>query len=167
MAAARSYRFAGTVRVGPATTRVVGEFQGPDHVHEVVTSPDGVTVEVAFVAGDTFIRDRATGTWVHRPGADPSHVQDPREAFMVVARADDVSRAGRRFDFSLPPDVAGELVQTGLPGRVSSVHVTAISADAGLARVDFTLEAGTQRIEVAVDYSDIGSAPPVTVPVTA
>ena len=114
MAAAPSYRFNAVVTLGSSVTRLVGEYQAPDRLHEVVTAPGGGGADVIFVGPQPFVLDPRSGRWTKgRPGAP---LPDPRQAFRVLDSAEHVEASGGTLRFELPVRAARQLN----PGRDAS-----------------------------------------------
>ena len=71
---------ASTRRSAPALRRskLTGEFQAPDRVHESITLTGKAPVEVVFAGNQAFVKDATTGAWRNRVQA--TRVDDDRRA---------------------------------------------------------------------------------------
>lgn len=163
MQSASGYRFSALVDVASSRITVTGEFQAPDRIHEVVTSPGGVRAEALLVGTDSFVRDAATGRW-HRT-ATASTATDPRTAFSVLRQATGVTLAGGRYVFSLPAEATARLLAGGSSGGPGSG--TAVLAGGVIASLQISLSQAGRPVTVSLQYSSVGSAPPVTAPAGA
>jgi hypothetical protein len=162
IAAARSYTFGASVTVGASTTRVTGEFQAPDRVHELITVGQR-SAEVAFIGARAFTRDAASGRWSSvASGAAPTGA-DPRTAFTVLTQAEGTF-APAGITFRLPTAVAGQLLVGNSRRSVSSIVGRAVVAAGGLSHLEFSISASGGPVNVVLDYRDINTAPPVATP---
>ena len=164
MQQAGGFRFDATIASGGTTTRVVGHFEAPDRVHQVVTVAGHPTAEAVFIGRQAFVKDPATGTFRNRVQPPPAGTADPRAAFAALAQARGVSREGTTWRFSLPEQAARLLLQgpaTG-PGLAGDAHV-----EGGRLKTLAYRSSGPRPVEVSVTYSDVGTAPPVAEPAVA
>jgi hypothetical protein len=166
MASAPSYRFIGSITTGALVTGIIGEFQAPDRLHEVITPPGGAVVETVFIGGRAYVLDRATGRWSHATQpANASGPQDPRLAFSVLQHAEHVTATGTSYLFSLPPSVAGQLLQAPSSSGATAGQGTATASATGITHLEFDLTLASRAIRVVLDYTSIGQGPPVSQPV--
>jgi hypothetical protein len=171
MAEAGSYRFTGSITVGASATKVSGEFQAPDRLHELITTAQGQMVEVVFVGGRAFIHDRASGRWTigttpAGSAAAPSAGNDPRTAFLMLQGATNISASpdGGTMQFSLKPDVAAQIVRLPSSGTPVVGSGTAVLSGGDLSSLSFSVRSGAQQLAVVLGYSDVGHGPAVSVP---
>ena len=166
METASSYRFAGSVSVASSTTRVAGEFEAPDRVHELITTPQGATVEVVFAGPQVFVRDRATGRWSPERGTGAA-ASDPRHAFLMLEQATSVAETGdgSTFTFALPATAASEFADvSGHAPAATAGQGSATVAGGVLSTLRYDIAAPTARVDVLLTYTDVGHAPPVSLP---
>lgn len=160
MQAASGYAFTGVVEVASSQVRVSGEFQAPDRIHEVVTSPNGARAEVLLIGSVSFLREAATSQW-HRSSA-ASAATDPRTAFSVLKQATGVRRSGVRYLFRLPTLATSRLLTGG--GAAGPGSGMAVLADHSISSLQVSVSAAGRLVTVSLYYSAIGTAPPVTAP---
>lgn len=160
MQAAPNYTFTGTVDVGSGQAKLAGRFQAPDRVLEIVTAASGAAAELVMIGPAVFVHDPATGKW--RRSLTTSGTTDPRSAFSVLLDAEDVSRSAGQFQFSLPPrDASGLLAGTAAAGSVAG---TADLVDGVITSLRVVLPLASRQVVVSIDYSSVGTAPPVATP---
>jgi hypothetical protein len=165
MASATSYRFLAAITTSGATTRVAGEFQAPDRIHEVITPSTGSVVETVFIGRLAFVHDSASGRWLHaQQAAAASTAQDPRLAFSVLEQADHVRADGPTYRFSLPAASASRLLQASSRDAPSAAQGTATVSDQGITHLEFELTSLSHQVQVVLDYLDMGRGPPVSQP---
>ena len=167
MATASSYRFNASITVQNVTTKVVGEFQAPDRIHETIGTATATVAETIFVGGQVFVHDPATHVW--HPAQKPAGASstDPRLAFTVVQQAQNVTASGSTMTFTLPAAAVSQLLQAAPGDKVGEAHGAATLAAGGLSHLELTVPSAQRTVRVSLDYADIGSAPPVTAPVAA
>jgi len=157
------YRFTATVVVATETTRVVGVFQAPDRVQETIDAPGATPVEVVFTGSLAFVR-QAGGKWF-RPTTPLSPAQsDPRAAFGALSGAQDVTYVAGWYQFKLSASAAAQLLQAG-NGPVGSGTGRAHLSGSGIDGLELNLVRAGRVADISLEYSDVGSAPPVTQPV--
>ena len=160
MQAASGYAFSGVVDVASSQVKVGGEFQAPDRIHEFVTSPNGARAEVVLVGSASFVRDPATGKW--RRSAAASTTTDPRTAFSVLQQATGVHRSGAQYLFSLPALATSRLLAGGSAAGPGSGAATL--ADRTISSLQISVSLAGRPVTVSLQYSAVGTAPPVTAP---
>lgn len=163
MQAASGYAFTAVVDVGSSRVGVSGEFQAPDRIHEVITSPSGARAEEVLVGSDTFVRDPTTGKW--RRSTTPSSATDPRTAFSVLQQAGGVSRSGERYVFSLPASALRRLLASGSAATAGAGSGAATLGDHAISSLQISLTLSGRPVSLSLQYSAVGTAPPVTAPV--
>jgi hypothetical protein len=168
MARAPSYRFVASITVASVTSKVTGEFAAPDRIHETIATTTATTpavvVETVFSAGRVFIRDGASGVW--RPAQTPTgaSTNDPRVAFSVIQRAQNATDNGSAVSFTLPADATRELLQVPPNDTVGEARGSATLTTNGVIHLELTVPSAARTVRIVIDYSAIGSGPPVTAP---
>ena len=157
MGAAASYRFVGTVEVGGHAISIAGEFAAPDRLHESVSLDGEAPVERIAIGAIAYQRNGTT--WQRVAGAATSG--DPRGTFAALARATAVTPKGPGVSFELSGNAAGGLVTSGSASTSVTGAVTITNGNITDITYHSTVAAGTT---VHFAYSEIGTAPPVTVP---
>lgn len=166
MVKAASYRFVAAIDAAGRTTRVTGEFQAPDRLHEIITSGASPAVETVFAGGRVFVRDARSGQWSQpTTAAGTPAAPDPRLAFAWLEQADHVSQTGSVFRFSLPSSVARQLVQTQTSTAAVTGEGTATAAAEGISHLEFDLRGASGGVRIVLDYTAIGRGPSVTQPI--
>lgn len=163
MQAASGYSFTASIATGASTTpsvSVVGDFQAPDRVAQSVTRAASSPVTMVLDGGTVHVKDPATGTWSTQPSSATSTV-DLRGAFAALARTSDVRVDGSTATFDVTGDEAKTLAGRDATGKVT---VSITLGPVGLSRLAYRATVGGQPITVQLDYTNVGTAPAVTVP---
>jgi hypothetical protein len=163
MRAAPSFRFDAAIELGSVTSRVGGEFQAPDRLHETVTPPKGSPVELVFIATQAFVKDPKSGAWRSRPSTGPA-TSDPRAAFEALNQATNVRLAEGEYRFTLPRTATASLARlVGGAATPNTATGTATLTGVAIGRLTIDLP-GTPRAQLTVTYRGLGAAPPVQQP---
>jgi hypothetical protein len=148
------------------TAAFVVVYQAPDAVQETEVDQSGGNAEVIAVGDRAFRRTGSTWTEVaSSPGIGARSVATILSPLQGAAGATVVTQHGDRYSFE--PADARKLLTTVLgapPSEVSSPRLTAVVHDRELTAETITARVGTERLEVDLRFSSIGSAPPVTAP---
>lgn len=179
MAAATSFAFVADVSTGGKTVHVAGEFQAPHTVHEILTVPGQAPVELVTVGATTYSRNPTTHAWAKAnassasvsttasPAAPSSQTTvaatsatagDPRAAFSVLPSASRLTLRGAVVGFVLSGSAARSLI-------ASATTVTGDATVEGNRLVSLSYRGNDSgHTSVLLNYSELNSAPPVTVP---
>jgi hypothetical protein len=160
MQSAPSYVFSGDVAVGASSVRISGRFQAPNRLAETIQVAGRATVDAVLVGPTTFVRDPASGAWRRTTGTGAG--ADPRAAFSVLLQASVVSRSGGTYQLSVPAGAAAHLVDASVP--TSPAAASARLSGGGILHLEVRFPSRNPPLTMALDYSSIGVAPPVTVP---
>ncbi|HZP27379.1 MAG TPA: hypothetical protein VFC99_00375 [Acidimicrobiia bacterium] len=155
-----SYRFRATVGAGASQVELAGEFEAPDRVHEHVTLSGRPAVEVVFAGSQAFVKD-ASGAWHHTAEAAPASGTDVRSAFGALTKVAPVARHGSNYTFRVPATAARTLVGTSAAG---SIPAAATLDGDEIAALTYEPTITGHRVQVAISYSDVNRAPPVSIP---
>ncbi len=155
---AGSFRFQSSVHSNGDTT-IVGEFAGPDRVHQVVTDGTGHVTEAVFSGGSAWVKD-STGAW-KTLGASAVSAASPTETFAALGRAQVTSTDGSTISFTLSG------ADSFLQGNAGPEPITGQVqlADGRVAQLSYHPTDGRSQLSVTVSYSDVGT--PITVDVPA
>ncbi|HET6811644.1 MAG TPA: hypothetical protein VFH50_11605 [Acidimicrobiales bacterium] len=160
MQSAPGYVFSGIVRVGTDQVRITGRFQAPDRLDETIQVPGHSSVNAVLVGTTTFVRDPVAGTWRRSTGTGSG--ADPRTAFSVLLQASAISRSGSTYHFSVPAQAAARLA-SGTVATGPAAGSAELSAGT-ITRLMIDLPGQGRTVSISLDYSSIGTAPPVTAP---
>lgn len=163
MLVASSYRFSGSVSIGTASTAVAGSFQSPDRLHEVLTPAGRDAVEVVFIGARAYVHDPSSARWSRATGSASSGQADPRTAFAVLDRAEQVTRTATGFRFVLPPAASQDIAHVAPGGGALTATGSAVTSAGGIAHLELVIDA-PRTIRVSLDYRDVGHGPPVSQP---
>ncbi len=162
MQLATSYSFDATITVGKAQTKVKGEFQAPDRLHQVVTAPGAASVEIISIGSQVFVKDPTTGAWHNQPGAAQQGSIDPRAAFEALEKATQVDESNGLYEFELTGEAA--TLAPGASGKKGEKAKGAAQL-AGKSVSMLELHApGNNPIVMRITYSSFGSAPLIEPP---
>jgi hypothetical protein len=148
------YRFEGDVVTGTQTAHLIGEFQAPDRVHQLVTTPAG-TIEVVLIGAKAYRRVAPSGAWEQVAGATSG---DPRAAFATLAKAASKASGPGTYAFSLTGEDAKVLA-----GAATDLSGTATVTTGHITDLQYRTTAAT-AVNVHLTYKDFNAAPPVTAP---
>jgi hypothetical protein len=155
---------------GSGTTQVVHvRYQAPDAVEETGPNATGQIVTVVVVGSRRF--EGVGSRWEElppAPGLGAAAVDDLLFPLRAAATADQVVRSGDRYGF-VPKDLTGFLTTLlGLrPAHLESLQVSAKVTGDFVSTERISVRLGQERLQVALVFNAIGSAPPVTVPPAA
>lgn len=144
-----------------ADVTVSGDFQAPDRVEQSVARPGQTPVVMVLDGGSVHLRDPVTGTWTTHASSATGTV-DLRRAFTAVSAAKEVRIDGDRATFTLEGDAGRVLAGDGASGR-TTVSITL--GPVGLSGLTYRATVDGRPVAVHIDYTAVGAAPPVTIPV--
>jgi hypothetical protein len=157
MEATAGYHFTGTVRSGAETIAITGEFAAPDRLHETLTAAGAPPVERIVIGAQQY--QRAGAAWQPVTG---SGATDPRATFGALAAATSVTAQPGGYAFTLAGTAAAQLV-SGAPARGTTVTGT-VQVRAGTITDIAYQSTDASQASVHFAYSDVGTAPAITVP---
>ena len=163
MQEAGSYSFIASIATGTSTTpsiSVSGDFQAPNRVAQTVARAGATPVAMVLDGGSVHVKDPASGAWTTQPSTTTATV-DLRQAFAALAGADDVTLEGSTATFTVSGDAAKQLAGADVDGK-ATVSITL--GPVGLSRLAYRATVGGQQVTVMIDYSNVGTAPAITVP---
>jgi len=138
-----------------------GTFQAPDRVEQGITRPGSPAIAMVLDGGSVFLKDPSSGKWVTQAAASTGAV-DLRRSFAALSQAEGAKVEGSTAAFTLTGDAARAFVGDQVSGPVA---VTATLGTVGLARITYQADLGGRSMRVTIDYSAVGAAPAVTLPV--
>jgi hypothetical protein len=130
-------------------------------VHENIELAGKAPTEVVFAGNQAFVKDAASGAWRDRVQAQSTTPTDVRAAFATLAKAQAVHRKGSTYTFTVPGAAALALVGTT---AIADIPVQAHLDGVEISTLTYQPTIAGQRLEVSITYSDVNSAPLVSVP---
>ncbi len=158
---AGGYRFEATVAAAGTQVSLTGEFQAPDRVHQIVGVNGEPAVEVVFIGAQVFVRDPATEVWRDQVQSTNASSVDVRRAFAALAEAHAVTRTRDVYQFELTPTATRSLI-TGASNKPARGR--ARLDNMAISELTYRVQIGGRLVTVTVQYSDIGTSPPVETP---
>jgi hypothetical protein len=159
---APNFSFDATVIASKSTTRLVGQFDAPDHEHLVLTTSKGTSSELLFIGSKTYVRN-ATGAWQDAFGRVTGS-SNPRAAFGALAGSSCHSVAlpsrspGTRYECTLTAHNASAILQGATARGLVKGSVTVN----GVGISDLSLHG--KGFAMVIDYTNVGTTPPVQPP---
>ena len=141
-------------------------YEAPDRVRESGLAASGQPT-TAVVAGSSRLVNTGQG-WTELPtqaGLGAEAAKTVLAPLQVVTTATDVSVRGDVYRF-LPGDLTGFIttILGAPPSKLSGLEVSAVVRNGFVTEEDVSAVLGADRLSVALVFSAVGSAPPVTLP---
>lgn len=157
------YSFAGTIDAGgtaASTVTVSGHFQAPNRVAQNVARSGSSPVSMVLDGSTVHVLDPSTGAWTTRPSTS-SEAVDLRQAFTALASARHARIDGSSATFTVRDDAARTLAGESAGDEV---EVTITLGSVGLSGLTYRAKVDGRPVTVALTYTDVGTAPKVTIP---
>ena len=167
MSKAQNFTLAGTVTTAGSSTPLSGQFQAPDVVALQITGALGVPINVLFVGSKSYVKS-STGAW-QRKITSGSGTSDPRAAFAVLDQATGVTAVQGAdgqvtYRFTLPASAAAKIVQGASTGSGANLSGSAVVTSGLITDLMIKSVATGKVFSADLNYSAVGTSPPVVLP---
>ena len=157
MQADSGYQFSAQVTIGIEVLHVTGTFSAPDRIEEMLQLVGGPPIHRLAVGAVTYQSD--TRSWKKVDSA--ASMADPRAVFDALTDVAGVTRQGSVYAFQVTGASVTALVSGGTAQAVASGTASVVKGSVQNLTYGSKAGAGTT---VVFTFSNIGTAPPVTLP---
>lgn len=161
MSNASGYTFDANIEAGSSAITVSGDFEAPNRIGQTVTKTGTDAVAMVLDGGTVYVKSPATGTWSSQVATSNTSV-DLRSTFGALSDPQGLSVKGDTSTFTLTESATKELAG---PDATGTATVTATSGPVGLTQLRYVVSLKGQLVTVTINYSNVNTAPAVTVPV--
>jgi outer membrane lipoprotein-sorting protein len=160
---ATGYTFEATVDAGSGTGSITisGDFQAPNRLQQTITKAGSQPTTMVLDGGTVYVQDPSTGTWSSQAATTTASV-DLRSTFAALSDPQGLSSTGNNSTFTISESATQQLAG---PDATGTAKVTVKESTTGLATLAYTVTLKGRPVTVTIRYSNVGTAPPVTLPV--